>query len=59
MKRILIHGNKRVAECKGCGCVFTFEKEDIVIEQIGINEYMTYVPCPDCNYIHETINDFS
>ena len=53
MKRILVHGNKRVKECNECGCIFTYEKEDIITEQRGINDYLTYVACPDCNYTHE------
>ena len=32
MKRILVHGNKRVKECNECGCIFTYEKEDIITE---------------------------
>ena len=58
MKRILVHGNKRVKECNECGCIFTYEKEDVVTEQTGINEYMTYVACPDCNYSHELYDVF-
>ena len=33
MKRILVHGNKRVKECNECGCIFTYEKEDVITEQ--------------------------
>ena len=39
MKRILVHGNKRVKECNECGCIFTYEKEDVITEQRGINDY--------------------
>lgn len=53
MIRVLKHGEKRTIECKECGCVFTYEKEDVTTEQTGMNEYMSYVACPDCNYVHE------
>lgn len=58
MKRIIVHGNKRVKECNECGCVFTYEKEDVNTEQTGMNEYITYVSCPDCNYSHELYDVF-
>ena len=58
MKRILVHVNKRVKECNECGCIFTYEKEDVITEQRGINEYLTYVACPDCNYAHELYEMF-
>lgn len=52
MIKILKHGNKRVIECKNCGCIFEYEHEDVKREQSGINEYIYYISCPDCNKIH-------
>ena len=40
---ILKHGlNKYEAECK-CGCIFTFERQDVIT-----NIYGEVVNCPDC-----------
>lgn len=58
MIKIIKHGNKRTVECKECGCVFTYEKEDVTTEQTGMNEYTSYVMCPDCNYLHEVVKAF-
>lgn len=55
MIQIIKHGTKRTIECKQCGCVFSYEAEDIKVEQTGMNEYMSYVQCPDCKYVHEQI----
>ena len=52
--RILKHGTKKVVECENCGCLFEFEKEDTVTEQIKYNEYVQYVKCPDCKCKIET-----
>ena len=59
MIKILKHGDKRTIECKECGCIFSYEKEDVTTEQIGMNEHMSYVQCPDCSYVHENIKGFS
>lgn len=48
MIRVIKHGTKRTIECKNCGCVFEYEKEDINTIQTGYNEYKYYIDCPDC-----------
>lgn len=58
MIRIIKHGNRRVIECENCGCVFSYEKEDVKTEQIGVNDFMSYVQCPDCKNMHEGIPFF-
>lgn len=46
--KIIKHGDKPRIICKTCGCYFTYEKEDTVYEQYGINDYGYFVTCPDC-----------
>ena len=46
--KVIKHGTKRIAECKNCGCVFEYEKEDINSMRIKHNEYKNYVICPEC-----------
>ena len=58
MKRILVHGNRRLQECNQCGCVFTYEKEDVIVEATSVNDCIIYVSCPDCNYTHELSTNF-
>lgn len=48
MIKIIKHGTKKQNTCKHCGCVFTYEKEDIKEVQYGMNEFEYYVTCPDC-----------
>lgn len=48
MIQIIKHGRLRQCTCYNCGCIFTHEKEDIKVEQTGINEYGGFVKCPDC-----------
>lgn len=52
MVEIIKYGHKR-NKCKECGCLYTYEKTDIKAEQIGMNEYMHYVKCPDCGCKNE------
>lgn len=46
--KIIRHGILRESECFNCGCIFSFEKEDVKKELIHISEYVTYVECPEC-----------
>ena len=46
--RIIKHGNKRVTECKNCGCKFEYEKEDVRYVRTSYNDYDYYIDCPDC-----------
>lgn len=48
MIRIIKHGKYRTCSCYNCGCIFTFEKEDVRTEELGKNEYTRGVQCPDC-----------
>lgn len=46
MIRVIKHGRYRTCSCYNCGCIFTFEKEDVKVED-GF-EYKRFVECPDC-----------
>lgn len=48
MIKVIKHGRYRTCSCYNCGCIFTFEKEDVKVEQAGMNEYKRFVECPDC-----------
>lgn len=48
MIKVIKHGHYRTCSCYNCGCIFTFEKEDVKVEQAGMNEYERFVECPDC-----------
>lgn len=40
MIEIIKPGTKEKISCKSCGCLFSYEKEDIEIK---------YITCPQCN----------
>lgn len=47
MIKVIKHGIFNSRTCIRCGCVFSFEKEDV--EQKEINGYWTgAVTCPEC-----------
>ena len=48
MINIIWHGNKKRIVCLACGCIFTYQKEDVVHKQTGVNEVDSFVICPDC-----------
>ena len=48
MIRVIEHGHYRTYSCYKCRCIFTFEKEDVKVEQTSMNEYRSFVECPDC-----------
>ena len=48
MITVIKHGKRKFMKCITCGCEFTYEKEDIISNQTGINEWEHYVKCPDC-----------
>lgn len=48
MIKVIKHGTKRTAVCEKCGCIFSFEEEDINTVHMGMNEYQNEVPCPEC-----------
>lgn len=51
MIKILKRGTKTTEACKTCGCVFTYEAEDISIEQAKYHGGgdCKYIDCPQCN----------
>lgn len=48
MIEVIKHGKKKQNECFNCGCIFTYEKEDVEIVDYGRNEVHSEVQCPDC-----------
>lgn len=48
--KIIKHGSKRSVECKNCGCIFSYEQEDISSIKTSINEFTYYIKCPDCKH---------
>ena len=53
MKHIIKPGTKFTATCYECGCVFSYEKEDVVCN-IYRNECYSCVTCPQCGRELET-----
>lgn len=56
MIHIIENGTKQKTQCSECGCIFSFEKEDIEIIR-NYNPYKEYNPirktikCPQCSNI--------
>lgn len=48
MKTILKRGTKEVVTCHTCGCVFCYDKEDIVKDSTPRICVKEYVSCPQC-----------
>lgn len=49
MIEIIKRGTKEIADCKTCGCQFTYEKEDVVNKSDGTYKgFKEYVICPQC-----------
>lgn len=48
MIRVIKHGTQRTCSCYNCGCIFTFEREDVRSEKMSENEYTKGVKCPEC-----------
>lgn len=48
MIKVIRHGTIKRVFCEKCGCLFTYEQEDVNSVQLKHNEYNTYVICPDC-----------
>ena len=48
MIKVIKHGRLRQYTCYNCGCIFTFEMEDIKIRQKDLNYFVSEVECPDC-----------
>ena len=50
MIKIIKEGTKRKAMCEECGCVFSFEAEDVKkAESNGFGGYKEIVDCPQCH----------
>lgn len=52
MIKIIKEGTRNIRECESCGCLFSFDKEDIEIthEITEIERYdKKYVKCPQCS----------
>lgn len=45
---VLKRGNRYKVNCPDCGCEFSYEKEDVEVKQLGMNEYERTVNCPEC-----------
>lgn len=48
MIHVIQHGNKKRIVCSICGCIFTYQREDMERKQTGANEFDSFVRCPDC-----------
>lgn len=48
MIKIIKHGSYRTCSCYNCGCIFTFEEDDVTTEFVGTDKYTRGVQCPDC-----------
>lgn len=50
MIEIIKQGTKKKCTCKECGCIFTYEAEDVKgkITNFFSTDY-SYINCPQCN----------
>lgn len=47
---IIKKGTKTKCTCRQCGCLFTYEEEDLKKDNNALNGlYLTYVICPQCS----------
>ena len=46
MIKIIKEGTKKIAKCSVCGCVFSYEREDVHRDPIWVENH---VNCPQCN----------
>lgn len=57
MIEIIKRGTKKTCTCDNCGCIFSYEDEDIEVKlyhafdisQIADDEYKELVRCPQCD----------
>lgn len=52
MIKIIEHGTIRKQKCNICGCLFSYEREDVISKRdehsiLGFTE--DYIICPQCN----------
>lgn len=65
MIKIIKHGTRDIRECDSCGCLFSFDKEDIEYKDISNKEegelwISERVTCPQCGepiFLKEVGND--
>lgn len=49
MKQILKRGTKEIVTCKTCGCMFSYEKEDVFEKDLdNYKAFERYTICPQC-----------
>ena len=46
MIKIIEHGTRKIAKCPVCGCVFSYEREDLCMDPISKK---WIINCPQCN----------
>ena len=51
MIKIIRKGTKKTIECYECGCYFSFDKEDIEIQEDNIYGYKYIIRCPQCETV--------
>lgn len=52
MIKIIKEGTRGIRECETCGCLFSFDIEDIEVthSNMEIENYEKYVKCPQCSF---------
>lgn len=48
MIKVIEHRKFKQIRCPECQCWFSYEKEDTKIVHVELNNYATYVNCPEC-----------
>lgn len=49
MKTIIKRGRKEVTTCKNCGCLFSYDPEDVLEKDLdNYKAFMRYTICPQC-----------
>ena len=46
MIQIIKKGTRKIAKCQNCGCEFSYEREDVLVDPIWREKR---VNCPQCN----------
>lgn len=46
MIKIIKEGTRKIAKCQNCGCEFSYEREDVLVDPIRREKR---VNCPQCN----------
>ena len=48
MIKIIKEGTRKIAKCSVCGCVFSYEREDVLRDPIWVENH---VNCPQCKEV--------